>query len=113
MKKRFNLDLVEPRKRILKFWTFARNGQFTETGEEGTKPEVLEKPFKVGVFEQSKGVIWCFTGRRTRLCTESLGSIKQFGPKWPLGHFRLIDPGFSLHNRVLRPLKSPITPFDG
>ena len=112
MKKRFNLDLVEPRKRILKFWTFARNGQFTETGEGGTKPEVLEKPLIVGVFEPSKGVIWCFTGRRTRLCTESLGSIKQFGRKWPLGHFRLIDLEFSQHNQIQRPLKCPSTCFN-
>ena len=102
MKKRFNLDLVEPRKRILKFWTFARNGQFTETGEEGTKPEVLEKPLKMGVFEPSKDVIDGFRGRRTRLCKENLGSI--IG-KWPKGHFPqsyFIDPKFSLRKLVLR-----------
>ena len=35
------------------------------------------------------------------------------GQKWPLGHFRHIDPGVSLHNRVQRPLKCPSTPFAG
>ena len=34
------------------------------------------------------------------------------GRKWPLGHFRPIDTGFSLHNQVQRPPKCPTTRFN-
>ena len=112
MKKRFNLDLVEPRKRILKFWTFARNGQFTETGEEETKPEVLEKPLKMGLFEQLKHVLGVLKGAGLDYAEKPRGLYAGNGPK---GHFRLtyiIDIKFLLPKHVLRPPKPQITRFN-